>query len=156
VLYVPLFNNGLKTAPFLLVTAAAALYGDFGAGILAILLGAIAVEYLSPPTGFEFTTNTLFKCFEFLVLGGIIFLLSWRSRRLTTSNNALINMSEMLQDITVDLQAESRINEKQLQKINAVNKDLVMLVNDFIEDDAYWSRKLPTSISLYPKKRIAK
>jgi|GEM_PF-2971264 len=150
-LKVPVFANGLRVAPFILITTVAALFGDFTSGILAVLLSAIAVNYAMPPSGLQWDANIIFKIAEFVVIGGIIFVIAWRSRALHASNAVLREATKTLQDITASLHVEARGNEKQLNKLNDVNKQLVTLVNDFIQDDEYWSRKITTPITLSEK-----
>jgi len=148
---VPLFANGLIFTPFVLVTTLAAMRGSFVSGIFAIAITTVAVDYAAPPVGFRLTEVALFKTLEYALVSIVIFLLAWRGRQLHTSNEALRNMTEILQSITVDLQAESRGNEKQLKKLNTVNKELVSIVNKFVEDDDYWARKLTTPIAPRPR-----
>jgi hypothetical protein len=130
--------------------------GDFGSGIFSIFATVVAVGYLVPSTGFALTEITVFKTFEYTLITVVIFLLSWRSRGLQASNALLRNMTVMLQEVTTDLQAEARGNEKQLQKLSTVNKGLVSVVNKFVEDDDYWARRLPLPPSRYPEGRVAR
>ena len=153
-LKVPIFTNGLRTAPFALIPTIAALYGDYWSGIFAIALSSAAVDYTMPPTGIALDKTTLFKVFEFIVLTSVIFALAWRSRRLYDSNVSLRAATEMLQDITDDLKVEAQGNQRELKKLNAVNKRLVALVDKFVADDEYWARKLTTPVP--PTKKVIK
>jgi len=155
-LHVQVLANGLIYTPFILVTTAAAIMGDFGSGVFAIFATVLAVGYLVPSAGYTLTEVTVFKTFEYALVNVVIFSLSWRSRGLQASNTMLRNMTLMLQEVTTDLQAEARGNEKQLQRLNAVNKGLVSIVNRFVEDDDYWARRLPLATAPYPKGQTAR
>ena len=151
---VAVLNDGLRVTPFILITTIAAVQGNFGSGIFAIFLGSTAVEYVTPPRGFTLTSDALFKTLEFAIIGTIIFLLSWKSRRLRTSNLALRDTTNKLQEIALELRAEARGNKKQAKKLNKVNKELISLVNNFVADDEYWGRKLSYHSSIKPNQRI--
>jgi len=151
---VPLLNSGLRVTPFILVSTVAAMFGDFWLGIFSIVLCSTVVDLSSSPVGFEINTSILFKTGEFAIIAITIFFLSWRSRRLHASNIALRNMTETLQDITLNLQSEAIGNKKQLKKLNVVNKDLISLVNKFVEDDNYWERKLTQSAVYESRKQL--
>lgn len=153
VAHVPIFSKGLRTTPFILVTTVTALLGDYIAGILAIVLGSIAVDYVSAPIGFKFDAMTFFKVLEYLIIALIIYLITWRSRYLYARNLDLQAMTQELQSVTSALKTEAKGNKKQMKKLNAVNADLLTLINQFIEDDEYWARKWKVpNVQLKPKK----
>jgi hypothetical protein len=151
-LKIPMLVNGLRVTPFVLVTLIAAMFGDFGAGILAIGLSVATVGYILPPAGLTMDSNTLFKMLEFTVISTTIFVIAWRGRKLQASNVALREMTKTLHHIALSLKTEAQGNEQQLEKLNTVNKELVALVTKFIEDDEYWARKITTPLTSHKKK----
>jgi hypothetical protein len=151
---VPVLTNGLRTAPFALISTIAALYCDYWAGIFAVFTCSMAVDYTMSPFELSLSGPTLFKVFEFIVISATIFTLSWRSRRLYASNVSLSTAIETLHRITEDLKVKARGDRKELKKLNMVNKQLVTLVDEFVKDDEYWARRLTTHVP--PTEKIIK
>lgn len=147
---VSFLNHGLKSVPFILIPTIVALFGDFGAGVFAVIFTSIAVEIMAPTNMQTINASTLQKMAEYAVITTIVFVLAWRSRKLHANNIVLGGMTDRLQGIVTTLKAEATGNEIQLKKLNDVNKELVSLVNQFIEDDAYWNRKLPSALTHKP------
>lgn len=150
-LKVPMLVNGLRVTPLVLVTLMAAMFGDFGAGILAIALSVATVGYVLSPAELIPDSNTFFKMVELTIISTTIFVITWRGRKLQASNAALREMTKTLHHISLSLKTEAQGNEKQLEKLNTVNKELVALVTKFIEDDEYWARKITTPLTSHRK-----
>lgn len=138
---VHLLTEGLIGTMFLVIVAVAALFGDYSVGVLAVVLCTLALNYTSPPFGFDHDAATILRTIEFLVAGLAIFYLAWRVRHLKTDNGRLIAAATELQGIIKKLHAESKGNQTRAKRLKEMNSNLEQLVDEFLENDEYWSRK---------------
>lgn len=139
--HVPFFEQLLVAVFYLLVIVVVALFGDYIAGFLAIVLSSLAVNYDMPPYGLKLDRVSDYRTMEVLVVGTIVCLLAWRSRRLENANHSLVAKAEELKKIVRSLQTDTRNKKKEMERLNIINKDLDQLVKQFLEDDDYWLRQ---------------
>ena len=135
--------KGLLATPFLVIVAAAAIVGDIISSALAIIVGAMAVNYVMHPTGFKFDPTMLMRTLQFVIAGLIVYWLAFRGNTLHQSNAKLIASTKQLQTVTKRLKTQAKGNAQQIDKLNTMNDELRSLVDQFVADDEYWSRKWP-------------
>jgi len=135
------FQHGLVGALLLAIVACTALLGDYIACVLAILLGVIALDFLTMPIGFNFSQMALSQVLEFVLASIIICVLAWRERSLKNDNGELVANAKELKAIVHVLQKDARGNDKKLAELSRINADLDELVKQFLEDDDYWENR---------------
>ena len=138
---VSFLEKGLLATPFLVIVAAAAIIGDLISSILAVVLGAIAVNYVMHPVGLKFNTTMVLRMLQFIVSGAIVYLLAYRGNTLHQSNAKLIESTKKLQSVIRRLKIQAKGNAQQVEKLNTVNGELRELVDEFMADDAYWESR---------------
>lgn len=155
---IPFFKVGLEGAPFLLLVVIVALLGDLLSGVLAIILSGIALFYIVAPIGFSSSSTKWIKLSEYLIAAAVVCLLSWWVRRLQQSNLGLSKMVHQLRSLTGGLEKELKISKKDLRALEKINKQLDLIVNEFMQDDKYWEDRLAkhSSKSKYFKKSVNK
>lgn len=143
---VPFIDHDFAAILYFLLLTVTTLLGDYASGILALLLGAVCLDYLVPPMGFDLSVLTERKILLFLMSGIVICGLSWRARSLQYTNKDLFHDVNELQRILVRMQQQAKGNKKELAKLSAINKQLDKLVSQFIGDDEYWRKRLETQV----------
>lgn len=155
---VPFFKVGLEGAPFLLLVAIVALLGDVLSGLLAVILSGAALFYVVAPIGFLASSTKGIKLSEFLIAASAVSLLSWWVRRLQKNNLGLSATVHHLRSLTSGLEKELKTSKKDLHTLENINKQLDLIVDEFMQDDKYWEDRLAkhTTKSKYFKKTINK
>lgn len=145
-LYFPFFEVETVAVPFIIIMATAALFSDYIAGVLAIVVGSLCLDYLIVPHGFKLDLVTARKIGQFAFIGLAFCVMAWRSRRLQQNNESLVDKARRLESAIHELQGQGRRSTKQLAKLDAMNRQLEELVAQFMEDTSYWEARLASDI----------
>jgi len=141
----PFLRDDLIGAPFLLILTVAALFGDYLAGILAIVFGVACIGFLSVHN-FSFNLIALRRSIEFLLSGIIIYVLSLKSRQLTLSQINLEDSVKRLQSLTDNLNKDVKNKKHNLDKLNKINHDLRSIISEIMDDEDLWQDNIKKKI----------
>ncbi len=144
-LYVPLFSKQLVATPYLLIAVLSALYGDYYSGLLTIILSTIGVAFVSSDH-LQFINIAITRSIEFLLASTVIYYLAWRSRDLTKDTASLINTVIRLQEMSKKLNKDSKIDKKNLAKLQAANRELLDIVDVVMDDSSIWASSVKNEI----------
>lgn len=135
-------SESLEGALYILIMSFTAFLASYEAGIFAILLSALAINFvISPHPGINLNNNNLFEIIEITLTGLIITLMAWRAKHLRSDNILLKNTADKLKIVSTDLIQAAKGNKNKIDKLESINKDLENLVDEFIGEDDYWSQR---------------
>lgn len=140
-LNVSFFAQGLTGTLLLALVVCAALLGDYVAGLLAIVLGLLAQNYLHAPAGFNLERMAMFQSIEFLIASALLCTLAWRERTARKDKDLLLVNIEELRGIISSLQKDAKGRSKEAKHLKQLNKELDGLVKQFVEDEEYWKTR---------------
>ena len=138
-------RNDLIGAPFLLILTITALFGDYIAVIIAIVIGVFGIALISVHAS-HFDSVTIRRSSEFLVAGIIIFILSARSRKLARNHLSLEETIEQLENATQKLNSQVRIKQKDVSRLNKLNRELREVIDNVMADQVLWENRIKDSI----------
>lgn len=132
-----LLGKEVVGVPFLFVTTITALFGDYIAGILAIILSCASIGFISD-FGWRYGAYTIYRIVEFMIASSIIYGLAWRNRGLMWDNMSLEDTINNLELATRQLKNEDKIKKKDLKRIIKLNKELRTVIDAIMEDQQIW------------------
>jgi len=133
----PFLRHDLIGAPYLIILTVAALFGDYISGILAIVLGVFCIGFLSLNIK-SIDLIAFRRSIEFLVGGIIIYVLSYRSRKLVLSQVNLEDSVNQLKLLTEHLNKDVKNKKQNLDKLNKINHDLRNIISEIMDDEDLW------------------
>ncbi len=143
---VSFLKHELIATPFIIITTFAALYGDYYAGFLAILLGASCLYYLNS-SGWNYTLHSLMRTFEFLLASSLIYYLAWRSRDLTRDTASLEHTVAGLEVLVKKTNNESKLNKVNMLNLRKTNKQLQTVVDEIMNDKNFWNESVKNNVN---------
>lgn len=149
---VPFRRSGLVGTPFLLISIVAALYGDYYAGALSVILSSIIVSFINN-TGLHFAVYSLIRSIEFFIASSVIYYLAWRSRDLTKDSATLIHTISKLESIANKQSKEASVNKRNLEKLRQINNQLQSIVDAVMKDKNMWLDSVKKDISQIESKK---
>ena len=132
--------------PFLVITAVAAMLGDYFAGIVAILSSTICVAFIGNK-GWHITTATISHAIEFVIASSIIYSLAMRSRNLSHDTASLEDTILQLEQASTKLQTEAKLNQKDIKQLKSINKQLQKVIDQIMQDKQLWASRVEKNIS---------
>jgi len=147
-------RNDLIGAPFLLILTITALFGDYIAVIIAIIIGVFGIALISVHSAHYVDSVTIRRSSEFLVGGIIIFILSFRSRQLAKTHLSLEETIQQLENATKQLNSQMKIKQKDVSKLNKLNHELREVIDNVMEDQVLWENSIKDSIEQKEQHKI--
>ena len=148
----PFRHAELISAPFLLISIVTALYGDYYAGSLSIVLGTVTVSFINYD-GWHFAVPSLVRSIEFLIASTSIYYLAWRSRDLTRDSATLVHTIAKLEEMANKQSKEAKINKRNLEKLRQINYQLQAIVDSVMDDKSMWENSVKKNITKIDSKK---
>lgn len=124
--------------PYLVVAAISAIYGDYFAGILAIVCGTVSIAIIGE-TGFNHHLHNSSRVIAYLAASLIIFILARRSRELMLNNLSLSESVTQMEKVSNKLKNQVKVNKKDLKRLNSINEELRSVVDNIMDDEDLWA-----------------
>lgn len=148
---VPFLHNSLVGTPFLALVTLMSLFGDFLAGLSAIVFGTVCISFIGPQ-GWHLNDQSLLRTLEFILVGILIYLLSWRSRNLSKNAENLEVTVQSLKKASTKLKSQVRVTKRDVSTLRSINKDLQSIVDDVMNDKGLWASSVERDIKDNDKK----
>jgi len=139
-------KNDLIGAPFLLILTITALFGDSISVIIALIIGVVGIAIISVHANHYVDAVTIRRSSEFLIGGIIIFVLSFRSRKLAKNHLSLEETIQQLENATHELNSQVRIKQKDVSRLNKLNQQLREVIDNVMADQVLWENSVKNSI----------
>lgn len=152
---ISVLHNSLVATPFLALVTLMSLLGDYVSGILTIFLSSISIAFISPQ-GWRFTSHSLIRTIEFFMASIVIYLLSWRSRKLTRDTEDLEITVNTLKKATLNLKSQVRLTKKDATTLRQINNELQSIVDNIMSDQGLWAKSVEKDVSSNDKKTAIK
>lgn len=152
---ISVLHNSLVATPFLAFVTFMSILGDYVSGILTIILSTISISFISPQ-GWHFTSQSLVRTIEFLLASVVIYLLSWRSRRLTRNREDLEITVSSLKKATLKLKSQVRLTKKDVTTLRQINSELQSIVDNIMSDQGLWAKSVEKDVSTNDNKATIK
>ncbi|OVE79363.1 hypothetical protein BVY00_00485, partial [bacterium G20] len=117
--HVPIIGSGRPGLIYYSIVVIASLYGDYLAGILAIILCGLGLNYVVPPVGFNLDSATVLKAISFWAEGAFIYWLAWHTRRVQMINDSLHKSVEEIREVIGQVKNKNSTEENKAGKMHS-------------------------------------